>query len=124
MSRIGRFAACLAVAAQLVFGVTLQAVAVTPTPVQRLAVLLADPAGICHGTDQPGTPSRHHHDSDCLLCACCAPMVGAAILRGDVPALAPPRAGIIATGMDAARHAIPPPSLLLAARPRGPPFLA
>ncbi len=122
--RPGLFAALLALAAQLVFGVVAPEAVARPSPDQQLAALLADPGAICHGDAGGGQQTPHHHGIDCALCPYCAAITAAAVLRSDDPTLPIPRAGPIAVALAEPTPVTLAPTPRLAARPRGPPILA
>jgi hypothetical protein len=130
------FAALLALASQLVTGVTTGGASVGPpdaagSPDQQLASLLADPGALCHsdvgrdaGGDQRNRQTPHQHGSDCMLCPCCAPVTASVLLGSDPAALPRPRDGPIFFRTATFRSTFLPPPPRAAATPRGPPILA
>jgi hypothetical protein len=112
----GLFLALLAIAAQL----TLAAAA------PASAASLASVTALCqHDASSPGTPPASPHQSpDCLLCFFCHNATGPAGLVTTSALLPLPTALLVARTVALPPATAPPPRVILAARPRGPPIPA
>ncbi len=108
----GLFLALLALLAQLTMAATMPVAAVS----------LANVAVLCHhGGNSDGPAQPVHQSPDCLLCFFCHTATSPAGLIAAVPPLPQPRSVLIARVMLLPPATAPPPSIVLAARPRGPP---
>lgn len=111
----GLFLALLAIMAQLTVAAA----------VPLSTVSLADVTVLCQhdgGTDAPASPA--HQSPECLLCFFCHNATGPAGLAVAAPELPAPAAVQVARAVVLPPATAPPPRVVLAARPRGPPFPA
>ncbi len=117
----GLFFALLALVAQLAAGATV--LNMTIFGMADLAAI-ADATTICHAhetSDQaPATP---HNPADCPICPLCVSLSAAAFAIMADPVLPTPRLVIVAPAVILPPATAPPATLVLAARPRGPPAL-
>jgi len=103
-----------------------QVVVVATMPLGQL-VAPVDPLGnvpICHagGDDGQAPPQPGQLDHCCVLCVICQAHTASIALLSAAPALPTERA-VATVSLDAPRARAPPSRIILAAQPRGPPFL-
>jgi hypothetical protein len=110
----GLFLALLALVAQLTMAVV----------VPVAAVSLADVTVLCQHDGNPNAPhpSPAHQSPDCLVCFFCHTATGPAGLIAAVPMLPRPGTIVVARAVMLPPATAPPVRVVLAARPRGPPF--
>jgi len=110
----GLFFALLAILAQVTLA----------SAVPATAMALADTTMLCHHDGDRNPPSAPAHPSpDCLFCFVCNGAAGSPGLLATPAVPPPPRSAPFARIAVAASAAQPPPRIVLAARPRGPPIL-
>jgi hypothetical protein len=83
---------------------------------------LADASTICHvdeTTDQ--APTAPHHPADCPLCPLCVSVSAPAFALAADPVLPTPPVVAVAAAVVLPPATAPPVTVVLAARPRGPP---
>jgi hypothetical protein len=116
VSTFGLLFALLALVAQLASSIVV--------PRTDSVAALADASTICHvdeTTDQ--APTAPHHPADCPLCPLCVSVSAPAFAPAADPVLPTPRVVAVAPAAVLPPATAPPATIILAARPRGPPTI-
>jgi len=115
-SASGLLLALLALAMQLAFGAVV--------PRIEIASTLAGATAICHADETSDqAPPAPHHPADCPICPLCVSLSGPAFALTAHPALPTPRVVMVAPAVVLPPATAPPSTVVLAARPRGPPTI-
>jgi len=116
ISPLGLLFTLLALMAQLGSGAVV--------PRMEVMTALGDVTAICHADETSDqAPPVPHHPADCPICPLCVSLSAAAFAIMADPVLPTPRLVIVAPAVILPPATAPPATLVLAARPRGPPAL-
>jgi hypothetical protein len=112
----GLLLALLALAMQLAFGAVVPKIAV--------ASALAGAIAICHADETSDeAPPTPHNPADCPICPLCMALSGPVLALTTHQALPTPRVVVVAPAVILPPATAPPSTVVLAARPRGPPAI-
>jgi hypothetical protein len=110
----GLFFALLALVAQLVSGAAM--------PRMEALAVIAGATTICHAHETSDeAPASPHSPSDCLFCPLCVSLSAPALATMALPQLPRPLMVVVARAAILPPSTAPPITVVLAARPRGPP---
>jgi hypothetical protein len=116
ISASGLLLAMLALIARLASGAVV--------PRTEAVAAIAEATTICHAQETSGeAPPTPHNPPDCPICPLCLSLSGPGFVLTAHPALPAPRMVVVAPAVVLPSATAPPATVVLAARPRGPPII-